>query len=89
METATLLESFFLQVETVTAMSGNQFLNTELILLVETDFLASGNYFLLTLCHIFFKESFIPKELYCFLLRAFFPTSENHYLNYGEVLLPY
>ena len=32
METITLLESFFLQVETVTAMSGNQFLKTELIL---------------------------------------------------------
>ena len=29
METVTLLESFFLLVETVTAMCGNQFLKTE------------------------------------------------------------
>ena len=32
METATLLESFFLLAETVTAMNGNQFSKTELIL---------------------------------------------------------
>ena len=32
METVTLLERFFLLAETVTAMSGNQFLKTELIL---------------------------------------------------------
>ena len=90
METVTLFESFFLPVEI--AMSGNQFLKTELILVVETDFLASGNHFL-PLSHIFFKESFIPisgnaffspKEQYCFLFRAFFPTIENHYLNYRE-----
>ena len=60
METAALLESFFLEAETVTAMSWNQFLKTELILLVETDFLASRNYFPLTLSDIFFKDSFIP-----------------------------
>ena len=32
MKTVNLLESFFLQVETVAAMSGNQVLKTELIL---------------------------------------------------------
>ena len=32
MKTVTLLESFFLLAETVTAMTGNQFLKTELIL---------------------------------------------------------
>ena len=32
METVTLLEKIFLQAETVTAMSGNQFLKIELIL---------------------------------------------------------
>ena len=38
METVTLLESFFLLAEIVTAMNGNQFLKTELIL-------AGGNWF--------------------------------------------
>ena len=38
MEAVTLLESFFLLLETVTAMSGNQFLKTKLIL-------AGGNWF--------------------------------------------
>ena len=39
METVTLLESFFLPAETVTAVSGNQFfLKKILFLLVETDF---------------------------------------------------
>ena len=46
MKTVTLLESFFLLVETVTAVSRNQFLKKELILAGKTNFLASGNHFL-------------------------------------------
>ena len=56
METINLLEKFFLRAESVTAMSGNQFLKTELIL---ADFVDGGNHFLL-LSHTFFKEHFIP-----------------------------
>ena len=48
MDFRTLLDSSFLLAETVTDMSGNQFLKKDLIL----DILASGN-------HIFFKEFFI------------------------------
>ena len=64
-------------------------------MLVETDFLASGNHFF-PWSHIFFKKSFIPisrsdlfspKEWYCFSFRAFFPASENRFLNYGEAYL--
>ena len=57
MDIVTLLESFFLLAETVTAMSGDQFLKTKRIL--AGGILASGNHFL-SLSHIFFKESFIP-----------------------------
>ena len=46
MDFRTLLDSSFLLAETVTDMSGNQFLKKDLIL----DILASGN-------HIFFKSS--------------------------------
>ena len=62
----------------------NEFLKS-LFFQVETDFLASGNSgnHFLPLSHIFFKESFIP----IFLLKAFFPASENHYLNYCETYL--
>ena len=78
-----LLESSFLLAETVTDLSGNHFLKTELIL-------ASGNHFLL-LPQIFLKKFFIPaggntfsvqKKKYCFLLRTFFPASANNYSNY-------
>ena len=57
MDIVTLLESFFRLAETVTAMSGDQFLKTKRIL--AGGILASGNHFL-SLSHIFFKESFIP-----------------------------
>ena len=40
---STLLESSLLLAKTVTDMSGNHFLKTDLILLVETHFLTSGN----------------------------------------------
>ena len=56
METVTLPGSFFLLEETVTAMSGNQFLKTELILAGEN--WLSG-YFLPLFC-MFFRESVIP-----------------------------
>ena len=73
-------------------MSGNQFSETELILLlVETNFLASGNHFLL-FSLMFFKELVethfsVQKKKYCFLFRLFFSASRNHYLNYREAYL--
>ena len=66
---STLFESFFLVAKTITDMSGNHFLKTELIL-------AIGNHFL-PLSQTIFKELFIPaiekhfsiqKKKYCFLL---------------------
>ena len=58
---SSFFETFFLIPETVTDISGKQFLKTELILLVENDFLASGNHFL-PLTQIFLKEPFIPES---------------------------
>ena len=85
METVTLLEHFFLIVETVTAMSDETYSRWWKVIfwLVETIFFH---------CLIFFKESFIPisgneffspKEQHCVLFRAFFPASEKH-LNYKK-----
>ena len=54
------LEFFQLaEAETVTGMSGNQFLKKALFSLVETGFVARENHFL-PLSQIFFMESFIP-----------------------------
>ena len=77
MKTVTLLESFFLLVETVTATSGNQFLKTELIL--AGDFLTSGNHFL-PYCLIYFSRS--PSSQ---LAETYFSVQKNSIVFHSEL----
>ena len=95
METVTLLSSFFLLAETVTAMSGNRtFKNRTYSCWWKRP---SGQWQpLSSIVSYISKKSFIPisesaffspKEQYCVLFRAFFPTSENHFLNYRKSYL--
>ena len=81
----------YLRVLSVTDISGNHFLKTDLIL---THFLARGNHFL-PLSQIFFKELFIPargntffspEEIVLFFTQKFFSAGGKH-LNYREAYL--
>ena len=82
------VQRFFLLVETVTEISGNQFQKKEYILTTVSDFLASETIFfhylrqqstaasgpsLFFICNIFFSQSFIPwKQVFCLLETVLF-----------------
>ena len=80
------LRVFFLLAEIITDLRKTNFLDTKLCRSWKLIFCLVDTIFFYFLRH--FSWSFQTQmKKYCFLFRAFFPASGNHYLNYTEVYL--
>ena len=83
METVTLLESFF-------SASGNRHCYEWKPIYKDRAYSCWWKlilWLILSFVPISWNAFFSPKGYYCFLFRALFPASENHYLNYRKAYL--